>query len=113
MKNTNRRLDLSAKFMKMGQALIEEGEKNKDVAIAQMGTLLVFIGGLSLGSDEDINKFSDLCSMFSAKSILDELTSEGGPFNHIVNGKIETETYDEFIKKINDLKKDDENNEIN
>lgn len=115
MKNVNRHLDLSAKFMKMGQALIEEGSSNgnKDFAIAQVGTIMVFLSGLLLGDEEDINKFSDLCSMFSAKNILESLTAEGGPLSSLLNDSIDSKTYDDFIKRINGMKNDDENNQIN
>jgi len=116
MKNTNRRLDLSAKFMKMGQSLIEEGRESNDISVSQIGTIHVFISGLLLGEDDDINKFSDLCSMFSARTILDGLEAEGGAFTDLIKKVNETSTYDDYIKRINDLKKDNEdenNNKIN
>ena len=113
MENTNRRLDLSVKFMTMGQSLILEGQEKKDISVSQIGTTLIFISGLLLGEDEDINKFSDLCSMFSARTILDSLESEGGAFTEMIKKASETTSYDDYIKRINDLKKDEDDNKIN
>jgi hypothetical protein len=71
------------------------------------------MSGLLLGENDDINKFSDLCSMFSARSILDGLEAEGGLFTEMIKKASEETSYDEYIKRINDLKKDDDDNKIN
>lgn len=113
MENINRHLDLSAKFMQMGQSLILEGEQKNDISISQIGAILIFMSGLLLGENDDINKFSDLCSMFSARSILDGLEAEGGLFTEMIKKASEETSYDEYIKRINDLKKDDDDNKIN
>jgi hypothetical protein len=114
MENVNRHLDLSAKFMQMGQSLILEGEQKNDISISQIGTILIFMSGLLLGENDDINKFSDLCSMFSARSILDGLEAEGGLFTEMLKKASEETSYDEYIKRINDLKNDNEDdNQIN
>jgi hypothetical protein len=114
MDNTNRRLDLSVKFMKMGQSLILEGKEKKDISISEIGTILIFMSGLLLGDDDDIDKFSDLCSMFSAKTILESLEQQGGAYTDMIKKASETTSYDDYIKRINDLKKDeDDNNQIN
>lgn len=116
MENTNRHLDLSAKFMKMGQSLILEGREKNDISVSQIGTILIFMSGLLLGDNEDINKFSDLCSMFSARTILDGLEAEGGMFAEMLKKASEDTSYDDYIKRINDLKKDNEdedNNKLN
>jgi hypothetical protein len=108
----DRRLDLSSKFMRMGQSLITEGRDNKDIAIAQIGTILIFMSGLLIGDDDDIFKFSDLCSMFSSQKILDSL-NEKNPLAELFNNRIDDDTYDEFVKRINSLrnKKDDKNDD--
>lgn len=112
MEKMDRRLDLSAKFMKMGQTLINEGKKEDDLGVAQIGTVLIFISGLLMGDTDDIFKFSELCSMFSSKKILDSLSGDDSPIKDLFNKKIDSNTYDDFIKKINDLrdkeKEDDE-----
>lgn len=111
-KEIDRRLDLSSKFMRMGQSLITEGRDNKDIAIAQIGTILIFMSGLLIGDDDDIFKFSDLCSMFSSQKILDSL-NEKNPLAELFNNRIDDDTYDEFVKRINSLrkKKDDKNDD--
>jgi len=108
----DRRLDLSSKFMRMGQSLITEGRDNKDIAIAQIGTILIFMSGLLIGDDDDIFKFSDLCSMFSSQKILDSL-NEKNPLAELFNNRVDDDTYDEFVKRINSLrkKKDDKNDD--
>ena len=47
MANVERRLELTTKFMKMGQALMHEGSETNDVTISQLGTMLIFLGGFS------------------------------------------------------------------
>ena len=103
----DRRLDLSSKFMKMGQSLMTEGRDESDIALAQIGTILIFMSGLLIGGDDDIFKFSDLCSMFSSKKILDSMQEEN-PLLDMFSKRMDDETYDEFIKKINKLR--DKNN---
>lgn len=103
----DRRLDLSSKFMKMGQSLMTEGRDESDIALAQIGTILIFMSGLLIGGDDDIFKFSDLCSMFSSKKILDSMQEEN-PLLDMFTKRLDDETYDEFIKKINKLR--DKNN---
>jgi hypothetical protein len=99
----DRRLDLSSKFMKMGNSLIIEGRDNKDIAIAQIGTIMIFMSGLMVGNDDDIFKFSDLCSMFSSKKILDAM-QEKNPLSDLFNNRLDDETYDKFIKRIDKLR---------
>ena len=102
MDKIDRRLDLSTKFLKMGQSLITEGREQNDLGIAQIGAIMVFMGGLLIGGDDDIFKFSDLCSMFSSKRILDEMNLS----DEI--GKMDESRYDDIIKKINKLKRNDD-----
>jgi len=103
----DRRLDLSSKFMKMGQSLMTEGRDDSDIGLSQIGTILIFMSGLLIGGDDDIFKFSDLCSMFSSKKILDSMQEEN-PLLDMFSKRLGDETYDEFIKKINKLR--DKNN---
>jgi hypothetical protein len=66
----NRVLEISAKLVEMGKALTEEGLTTKDMTIVQTGGFMVFIGGIIVDED-DVDIFSQLCAMFSAKKILD------------------------------------------
>lgn len=104
MKNTDRRLDLSSKFMQMGQSLISEGKKEKDLALAQTGSIFIFISGLMLGDDDDIFKFSDLCSMFSAKKVLDNLQEDGGMLKNLMKDISDSKSYDDFLTKLKELR---------
>lgn len=70
MQNERRRLELSSKLLQMGNSLIKEGQVAQDYTVTQSGTIMLLISGLLL-SDEDMFLFSEICSMFSAKKILD------------------------------------------
>jgi hypothetical protein len=105
MKNLDKRLDLSAKFVQMGQALMKEGEETRENGIALMGTILIFMGGLML-EDEDIHKFSELVSMFSAKKMLDTMERHDSPIFEMIKDKADEESYDDLIKRLQKLSKD-------
>jgi hypothetical protein len=104
MKNIDRRLDLSAKFIQMGQSLMEEGQENKDSGVGLLGTILIFIGGIAL-DDDDVYKFSDLVSMFSAKKMLDNMEAEQNPVMDLIKKASNNETYEGFVDKIQNLRK--------
>lgn len=70
MQNEGRRLELSGKLLQMGNSLINEGKSSGDYTVTQSGTIMLLMSGLLL-SDEDMFLFSEICSMFSAKKILD------------------------------------------
>ncbi len=113
MRNLDKRLDLSTKFIQMGQALMEEGDSSRDSGQALMGTILIFLGGIML-EDEDIYKFSELVAMFSAKKMLDSLEQQNSPIMEMIKGKANEESYDELVEKLKGLmknKKKDEDNE--
>lgn len=97
-----RRLELSSKFLKMGQSLIEEGGKINDYSIAQSGSIMILLAGLMFDED-DMFLFSELCSMFSSKKILENIDEQTLSNLNINNDN----TYNDFIKKINDLKNRD------
>jgi hypothetical protein len=109
MKDTNRQLDLSAKFIQMGQALMEEGREANNSTITLVGTNLIFLGGIVL-SDNDIKKFSELISMFSAKKLLDAM----GEFDNMefkrMKERGDRETYDQIVARLKRLKDERENN---
>jgi hypothetical protein len=101
-----RRLELSSKFLKMGQSLIEEGRKINDYSITQSGSIMILLAGLMFDED-DMFLFSELCSMFSSKKILESVDEET-----LSNLNMNSDdTYNDFIKKINDLKKRDKDND--
>ncbi len=100
----DRKLDLSSKFLQMGNALMKEGEEIKDFSIIQSGTLLILVGSLLLDNN-DMMEFMNLCSMYTSKKILDDIESDAKSniANYIKNHKPK-ESYDDFIKRIDKLR---------
>jgi hypothetical protein len=97
MEIKNRHIELSAKFMEMGKALIEEGHTDKDTIVVQTGNFMVLLGNILL-DPKDVVLFGELCSMFSAKKILESMEES--------KGVKPQETYEEFIERINKIRKD-------
>lgn len=83
--NKNRRIEISQKLVKMGKSLIMEGSDNKDYCVISAGNLLVLISGLIV-TPNDMEEFNKLCSMFSAKAILDDLMNS--PLGAIVKSNL-------------------------
>jgi hypothetical protein len=102
MKNAKRRMDLSSKFVQMGKSLIEEGRTDDDIIISLLGTMVVFIGGVSL-VDEDVSKFADLVSMFSAKKMVEAMEREDDERFVKISEKANSQNYDDFVSRLNDL----------
>jgi len=104
-KNKDRHLDISAKLIEMGQALMVEGNDDKDLNISQTGSFIILIGGLLL-NEKDINTFGELCSMYSAKKILEAMESDIPKIAEYLSDKGSEESYDDMIKRINKIRKD-------
>ena len=101
----NRHLELSAKFIEMGQALMKEVNDDKDYTVSQTGSFMVLIGGL-LFDENDVQQFGQLCSMFSAKKILDNMEATKSDMTEFMKLKANGESYDDYIKRINKLRGD-------
>ena len=112
MKNVKRHLDLSAKFIQMGQALMDEGRDSEDSTISLVGTNLIFLGGIIL-SENDVKKFSELVSMFSAKKLLDDMVSLDSDEYKRIGERGNSETYDELIARLKKLKDEGDDKEDN
>lgn len=76
MKNKKRKNELSDMILKMGVALENEGHEKDDLAIMHLATFFTLISEIVL-SDDDVYEFSNLCSMFGAKKILDDIKKNG------------------------------------
>jgi hypothetical protein len=100
--------------MKMGQALMHEGSETGDVTISQLGTMLIFLGGLAF-DENDVNKFSELISMFSAKKLFDNLDESDSSFLRDMKQRADSGTYDDIIRAIEEMREegfdDDEEDE--
>ena len=96
MTKEERRLDLSNKLLKMGEALGKEGVESNDGCVLTTGSSLIFMSKIIL-SENYMYLFGELASMFSAKIILDNIDdtqskiTEDGFINNIIT-KIETPT---------------------
>lgn len=101
----DRHLDVSSKLVAMGNALTKEGREHDDNSITQIGGYMVLIGGV-LFSEDDVKLFGNLCSMFAAKKILDNMDDGAGVFGALLKDKNSNETYDEFITRLNKLNGD-------
>jgi len=102
MKNAERRLQLTSKFVQMGKALVEEGTELEDPIIAQLGSMIIFLGGICF-DDEDITKFGDLVSMYSAKKLIESLEENRDPEIMAIRKKAESDTYENILDGIDDL----------
>jgi len=109
-KRTDRRLEISSKLIEMGNALIIEGKENKDFAISHTGSFLAFISTLMF-DESDARLFGEICCMFSAKKMLQNLESNNnGLLEQLTQMNIE-ESFEDFIKRINKIREDDINSE--
>jgi|688.fasta_scaffold1231402_2 hypothetical protein len=102
-KSEIRRLDLSAKFIEMGQALLNEGRSENDYGISQVGSMLIFLGGI-IFDDDDIYEFGNLTSMFSAKKLIDSFENKNDEFNEFMAENTKN-SYQDLIDKMNLIKK--------
>lgn len=96
-KNDDRHLELSSKFMQMGDALLIEGREKNDYVISQSGIFFILLSGLIL-DEEDVFLFSEMCSMFSAKKVLENMRSE-----NLLGGSPD-ESYGDIIKRLAKLR---------
>lgn len=91
-KYEDRHLELSAKFIEMGQALMKEGQELNDYSIAQLGGIVIVLSSL-LYDEQDMHDFTLLTTMYSAKKMLEGMDYVEPP-----------DTYEGLIKKINDMR---------
>jgi hypothetical protein len=108
MKNVKRRLELSTMFLEMGQSLIDEGKKSKDLGVSQVGTMFIFLAGI-VYDDDDIFKFSELISMFSAKKLMESFNNETDEISEYMKKQSSGESYDSIIEKLKEMTKDKTN----
>ena len=98
---TDRHLELSEKFIEMGQALVTEGKEKKDYVITSSGTFFTLIGGL-MYDEKDVSLFAEICSMFSAKKVLQNMEND---MDYIKNIDNQTKNnYDEIIERIKNIR---------
>lgn len=81
--NQERRIEISSKLVKMGKSLIIEGKNSDDFCVLSTGNLLILMSGLIMNA-KDMDEFNNLCSMFTAKNILDDMMKS--PFGGMMRG---------------------------
>ena len=111
MKNSKRRLELTSKFVQMGKALVEEGKEKNDQIISQLGSMIIFLGGICF-DDEDVIKFGELVSMFSAKKLIEALEENKDPDLMEIRKKAENDTYENILNGIDGLINDAKNGKL-
>ena len=111
MKNSERRLELTSKFVQMGKALVEEGKEKNDQIISQLGSMIIFLGGICF-DDEDVIKFGELVSMFSAKKLIEALEENKDPDLMEIRKKAENDTYENILNGIDGLINDAKNGKL-
>lgn len=111
MKNSERRLELTSKFVQMGKSLVEEGKEKNDQIISQLGSMIIFLGGICF-DDEDVIKFGDLVSMFSAKKLIEALEEDNDPQLMAIRKKAENDTYENILNGIDGLIDDAKNGKL-
>ncbi len=102
MKNPERRLELTSKFVQMGKALVDESRLLDDPIIGQLGSMLIFLGGICF-DDDDVMKFGDLVSMYSAKKLMEALEENNDPMIMGLRKKAENDTYENILDGVQDL----------
>lgn len=110
--NKSRHLDLSVKFMEMGQALVTEGLNNNDNSIIQSGNVFIMLGGMIL-EEVDMFEFIDYLGKFSSQKLLNGLQASGSDvYNYIhKSNDISIEDYIKEINKLKNKKSDDESDD--
>jgi hypothetical protein len=98
MKNAERRLQLTSKFVQMGNALVEEGRLKEDLIIAQLGSMVIFLG--------------DLVSMYSAKKLVESMEENKDPELMAIRIKADSDTYENILDGIDGLIDDAKNGKL-
>lgn len=92
-----RRLEISSKFMEMGKSLLQEGDNIKDFCVKQSGSFFFILAGLIMNED-DTYEFSNMCSMFTAKKILNTMENTDSDMVKFLRGDV-TNTNEDLKKR--------------
>jgi hypothetical protein len=98
-------------LFKWEEALVEEGKEKNDQIISQLGSMIIFLGGICF-DDEDVIKFGDLVSMFSAKKLIESLEENKDPDLMEIRKKAENDTYENILNGIDGLINDAKNGKL-
>lgn len=70
MKSEERYTELGLKILKIGEALIMEGNEKEDYNIVSVGNIMLFLSSI-IYDENDIKLLSELCSMIAAKNMME------------------------------------------
>ncbi len=84
---------------------MKEGNEKKDFSIAQTGSSMIAMGGLLL-DEANLLLFGQMCGLFASKMILDGMDKNNHDYMAFLKAKSEQESYEDLIKKINKMRKD-------
>jgi hypothetical protein len=101
----DRHLEVSAKLIEMGRALMKEGKDDRDFVLAQTGSSMIAVGGLLL-DEQALLLFGQVCGLFASKMILDNMEKNKHDYMMYLKDKSEKETYEDFIRRINKMRED-------
>ena len=63
--------------------------------------------------EDDVHTFGQLCSMFSAKKLLEGLSEEQSDMLGLIKNRPDDESYEDFIKRLNKLRGEDDDDDKN
>lgn len=107
-KNFERKGELSIMLLQMAESLVEEGKNTNDSDITHLGNTMLLLSGIIINS-EHVKLFADLCSMFSAKQLVEDflrngdsstLLSKSDKSEKTINKQMDIEDIMEIIKNI-------------
>jgi len=108
-----RHIELSLMFLKMGQALVEEGLENKDYITASLGNIMIFMSSTT-SDQEDVRLLAELCNMMSSRKLVKGIMEGGFDVSKIgdIKDVANKDTFQEIIKRIKrNLDSDDTSDE--
>jgi len=70
-----RYLELSEKIFTLGMSLTKESVETEDANTGILGKIMILLSGI-IPHNEDLLEFDLLCSMFSAKKLIEEIPNE-------------------------------------
>ncbi len=103
MEINKRHDELSEKLFNIGNTLIKEGTNKEDYTITSVGNFMILVSGI-IFEERDVQLFSDLCAMFSAKKVIDSQYGDASTESlNDLNNQMTDDIYDAYKDMRNDL----------
>lgn len=107
----DRRVELSFKFLKFGEALSKEGEESGDDCIS-MGASIMFLLAGGILKEDDMKDISFLGKIYSSAKVLASM-EDNGTFTNDFNSKDIIKKIMEILPKIQDNENDEDDEDFN